>query len=215
MDILTFASPVVMPQCAVDAGLSPFRCGRCEHYLSGDEVRFSQIWEAEPLLKCQRCADGFQKGSVAVLPSSEFLLDASNALSVSWFHATCVEDWFEKVTTGQGMEKEAGEFLYVHVGTESASREIAEDKYFRNPREGERIFLYELHLSSGALLSPSLLNDGETWWDFSSVTERTAEALGGDAVRYLNRWESPGSISLLVDARQLEFVSVTQIHSRF
>jgi hypothetical protein len=214
MEILTSTNPEVMPQGVIDAGLSPFRCDRCGQHVTEEVVRFSRIWYEEPLLKCTTCEDGFQKGSVTVVPSSAFLLDVENVRKTSWFHATCVDDWFEKVSSGHGMEKETGDFLYIHVGSEEAARDIAEDKYFRNPRDGERISLYELRLVTDLALSPLILNDGETWWDYSSVTAETRAAVGGDAARYLNRWESPGSISLLIDARKLELVSVREIHSR-
>ena len=203
-------TPQLMPQSVVDAGLSPFRCGNCGNHIEKSAERFSSYWQEVPVLACETCGDA-QAGCITVAPSSAHLLQKTAVKESVWYHATYVEDWFEKVSTGHGMKRETGDFLYIHVGTEDASRDLADSKYFTHPRDGERIMLYKLKVKSDAVLAPSILNDIETWWDYSSVTAETNTAIGGDAVRYLNRWESPGSISLLVDARMLELVNVEEL----
>jgi hypothetical protein len=213
MDILTVTIPELMPQSAVDAGLSAFRCGNCGNHIEKSAERFSSYWLEVPVLACKTCGDA-QAGCITVAPSSAHLLQPAAVKESIWYHATYVEDWFEKVSTGHGMKREAGDFLYIHVGNEDASRDLADSKYFTHPVEDERIMLYQLKVKTDAELADHIFSDIETWWDYSSVTEETRKAIGGDAVRYLNRWESPGSISLLVDARQLELVSVEQLHDR-
>lgn len=210
MKPLTAIYPELMPQSAFDADLSAFRCEGCAGHISKQEESESQIWHEKPLVDCSLCGET-QTGSITVEPSSSSLLLQGEAERTIWFHATYVDDWFEKISTGHGMEGESGDFLYVHVGSEAAARDIASDKYFNNFEEFESLSLYQVRLKSGALVSSRIVNDDETWRDFGSVTEESAVAIGGDVVRYLNRWESPGSISLLVDARQLELVKVTEL----
>jgi hypothetical protein len=210
MDILTETIPEIMPQSAVDAGLSPFRCGACGNHIEKSAERFSSYWQDVPMLACNVCG-GSQTGCITVTPSSAHLLQVEAVKESIWYHATYVDDWFEKVSTGHGMKRETGDFLYIHVGSENASRDLANSKYFTHPRDGEKIRLYQLKVKSDAILAVPIYNDIETWWDYSSVTAETKAAIGGDVVRYLNRWESPGSISLLVDARMLELVSVEEL----
>lgn len=212
MDILVPTQPELMPQADFDAGLSPFRCDNCGKHIPKENERLSSYWLTEPTLACNTC-DGPQKGSITVLPTSAHLLDLEAVRGALWFHATYVEDWFQKVSTGHGMKCEAGDFMYLHVGSEEASRDLADSKYFTHPREGERIMLHQLKLKAEAVLADPIFCDIETWWDYSSVTEETWKVFGGDVVRYLNRWEAPGSISLLVDARQVELVSVEELHN--
>lgn len=210
MDILTATTPELMPQVAVDAGLSPFCCGNCGNHIEKSAERFSSYWQEVPVLACKTCGDA-QAGSITVAPSSAHLLQPTAVKESIWYHATYVEDWFNKVSTGHGMKRETGDFLYIHVGNENASRDLADSKYFTHPEDGEKIVLYQLKVKADAVLAPSIFNDIETWWDYSSVTAETRTAIGGDAARYLNRWESPGSISLLVDARMLEMVGVEEL----
>lgn len=216
METLIAIYPEVMSQSAVDAGLSPFRCDNCSTHITKQNESDSPLWHEEPLMECNFCW-GLQKGSITVIPTSSSLLQAEVARDTIWFHSTYVENWFEKVSTGQGMEeqREDGDFLYVHVGSEDAARDNANYKYFDGYSFSDEptVMLYQVKLKADAVLSSRVVNDDETWRDFGSVVDGSKEAIGGDAVRYLNRWESPGSISLLVDARQLELVSVERIHN--
>lgn len=216
METLIAIYPEVMRQSAVDAGLSPFRCDNCSTHITKQNESDSPLWHEVPLVECELCED-LNEGSITVIPESSSLLQAEVARDTIWFHTTYVENWFEKVSTGQVMEeqREDGDFLYVHVGSENAALDNAHYKYFDGYSHSDEptVMLYQVKLKADAVLSPRVVNDDETWRDFDSVVEGSKEAIGGDAVRYLNRWESPGSISLLVDARQLELVSVQQIHN--
>lgn len=209
MKPLSAIHPELMPLTAANAGLSAFRCNTCGNHITKQNESDSPIFHEVPLVECDTCPGEVQQGSITVVPDSVQFLQASAVKDVVWYHATYVDDWFNRVSTGQGMEGEDGDFLYIHVGSEQAARDIARDKYFSAYGGDLDVSLYQVRLKADAVLSPRVVNDDETWRDFSSVTDETAEAMGGDAVRYLNRWEAPGSISLLVDARQLEFVSVS------
>lgn len=216
METLIAIYPEVMRQSAADAGLSPFRCDNCTTHITKQNESDSPLWHEIPQVECNLCGD-LQAGSITVIPESSSLLQAEVARDTIWFHTTYVENWFEKVSTGQGMEeqREDGNFLYVHVGSEAAARDNANYKYFDGYSFSDEptVMLYQVKLKADAVLSPRVVNDNETWRDFDSVVDGSQEAIGGDAVRYLNRWESPGSISLLVDARQLELVGVERLHN--
>lgn len=211
MKTLPAIYPDLMPMESAAVGFSAFRCDNCGTHITKQQEMDSPIWHEVPLVECSLCEGEVQPGSVTVIPSSAHLLQVDAVKDTVWYHATYVDNWFEKISTGQGMEQEDGDFLYIHVGCEQASRDIALHKYFSAYGEDLDVFLYQVKLKANTELSSRVVNDNETWRDFTSVTDETRAAIGGDAVRYLNRWESPGSISLLVDARQLEFVSVSQL----
>lgn len=214
METLNAISPELMPQSAFNKGLSPFRCDACGTHISKKSEADSPTWREIPELECDLCGE-LRQGSITVIPDSVPLLQSDVARDTVWFHATYVEDWFKKVSTGHGMEHEAGDFLYVHVGSEDAAKDIANYKYFDGYSFTDElpVMLYQVKLKANTELSSRVVNDDETWRDFHSVVDGSKEAIGGDAVRYLNRWESPGSISLLVDARQLELVSVQELRN--
>lgn len=215
MKTLSALHPELMPLTAANAGLSAFRCDTCGNHITKQNESDSPIFHEVPLVECDTCPGEVQQGSITVAPDSVQFLQASAVKDAVWYHATYVDDWFNRVTTGQGMEGEDGDFLYIHVGSEQAARDIARDKYFSAYGGDLDVVLYQVRLKADAVLSPDVVNDDETWRDFSSVTDETAETMGGDAVRYLNRWEAPGSISLLVDARQLEFVSISTLDNPY
>lgn len=215
MNTLPAIHPALMDSSAAAAGLSAFRCDTCGGHITKENESGSAIHHEIPLVECDTCG-GDEQGSITVIPDSVQFIQEDAVKDVIWYHATYVEDWFRKVSTGQDMQEEKGDFLYLHVGSEQAARDIARDKYFSVfGGDLEPVFLYQVRLKADAVLSSRIVNDDETWSDFSSVTDETVEALGGDAVRYLNRWEAPGSISLLVDARQLEFVAVSPLDSPY
>ena len=60
-----------------------------------------------------------------------------------------------------------------------------------------------------AVLADAILEDNNDW--FYEVTDSARKTLGADAVRYLNKWESAGSISLLADPRYLTAVRVDEV----
>jgi hypothetical protein len=67
---------------------------------------------------------------------------------------------------------------------------------------GEQFWLYRVALRRNVTIEPTYRN--ETKENIAQITQ--AELGSSDAVRYLNTWESPGSISLAVRAQALEAV---------
>jgi hypothetical protein len=209
---LTYYSPRLMSPAAITAGLSPFHCTVCDSHVSKQAEKDSAFWEPVPKFRCERCGD--VEGRISVLPDSSHLLDLQTAMESTWYHATCVDDWYEKIQSGSGMKKHQGKFLYIHAGTEAAARDIAEDRYFKTPAPGEKIVLNELILRPETILMERMVDDHETWEGFHSVTKKSTEAISNDGFRYVNRWESPGAISILVDARKVALVARKEIFSR-
>ena len=161
---------------------------------------------------CAHCNTTFSPDEceLRVESGSTPALDAETARDLTWFHGTAVEDWSQEILTVFDQEEDGDEdnVLLVHIGTYSAAMErIAADRPYS---KGKPYYLYELRLTAEASVSDFIADDENNWPD-SLFEAESGEFAGVNAVRYLNRWETPGSISLLVAANVLEVVGVTVV----
>jgi hypothetical protein len=209
--------PTVMNMSAFKKGLSPFACTHCgAHSSKGMEIQMRKAhnaWVKNPALSCD-CGELISviDSKLTILPSSASLLDETNVKATTWFHATDVYNWLEEVSFDYGEEDEDMLRPYVHLGSKEAALELAKWKYLEGSNDGDEMFyLWQVTLNMEAILADSILEDNNDW--FYEVTGDTREAMGADAVRYLNKWESAGSISLLADPRYLTMVRVDEVDS--
>jgi predicted RNA-binding Zn-ribbon protein involved in translation (DUF1610 family) len=204
---LTRIAPEAMSTTAIEENLSAFTCGGCGTHATKEAEHQSIHENFADDVYCEEC--GFiQSVVVTVEGDSLHLLDEDKAREAVWYHATDMKDWHEKVSTGWRMRPD--EFLFAHVGTEKAARDIATKKYFQYNPEAV-VYLYRITLKEGTVIADYIADDMMIWEGFDIAHEESLETAEGDAVRYLNRWEAPGSISLLVNASKLEFMSVETI----
>lgn len=207
--------PTVMKQSASNNGLSPFSCAHCgEHTSKLMETQMRSAHNARVDESPFRCACGesisVADSTLTVIPSSAPLLDDENVKSVTWFHATNVYNWLEEVSFDYGEEDEDMLRPYVHLGSKEAALELAKWKYLEeNDDENDMFYLWQVTLNVEAVLADFVLEDNNDW--FYEVTDSAREALGANAVRYLNKWESAGSLSLLADPRYLTAVRVDEV----
>lgn len=198
----------VMPLATSSAGKSSFACPACSVHLDKAEERTllrNFCWNTKKR-PCKNCSEEFTffEYSVVVESSSAPLLDASITQTVDWYHATNVEDWLYMVTVENGMDE--GEIPYVHLGTYEAAMDRARNEYLTNGTA--EAFIVKVRLTQDAIVSPSFLDDKDQW---AYMVDGKTQALIGDAARYVNRWEHPGSISLLVDPTKLVEISTEAI----
>lgn len=142
---------------------------------------------------------GRQKGSfwlesagLRVADEAKKLLNKRTVKKQTWFHATYMEDWATEIISS---ENAAG--LVVHLGTKDAAKERAADTLME-----DEYYLYEVTLNSDVIVSDSIMSDDNHWPELMSEVhgDDHPEFQGADAVRYVNRYEAPGSISLAVNA---------------
>lgn len=207
--VLTRITPRLMSEKAHQSKASAFACSKCGTHTT-KEHETEIIRDGFPRdMECTVCGT-YEEIAVTVNPASAHLMNEPAARSMVWYHATHVEDWYRKVSTGEKME--AGEFLFVHVGTEEAALDIAITKYFQYNLK--KVYMYKVTLKDSASLAGHIVDDDTFWEDFEIADPTSLKAATADAVRYLNRWESPGSISMLVNASALELVSVETIRPK-
>lgn len=144
------------------------------------------------------CSCGFSEEDpnrlyCTLLPSS--LPRAEAPLSAKWFHATSMPDWESWVRSPDNV---------VHLGTPSAAHARIVELGRRRPSDVFSIF--EVSLSPNARLAPYVSEDLNGWPDRSYD-------LPYEAIRYLNLWEDPGSISLMVSASIITDIKIFDFSS--
>lgn len=172
-------------------GVSGACCEQCHSPLSIQDARRRA---ASHVISCPKCGAPSQNGGVkAVLfDDADLLHDEVATLRRVWFHATCSEDWLEEV-----LEADCGlGDLLVHVG----SYDAAVDRAIHCSTKFSDVewHIYEIILDEATHVSPRVLADQEELAPMWS-----SEAAGYwspyGATRYVNGYEDPGSISLLVN----------------
>lgn len=152
---------------------------------------------------------------VRILPSSVQFLDVGTTRETVWFHSTKVENWSEEVSklrpTFVCGSNEMPSVPYVHVGTFDAAMTRFEDT------KGESGWLYEIRIKDDAFIAEEVYEDRNDWEQF--VRAGFFEGFLGDkkkcdVLRYVNRWESVGSISLIMDPRFMEVVKVSPLNKK-
>lgn len=203
-----------MKPAAFNGNLSSFACSHCgKHSTKSMEIHMRSAHNAvyrqsEPFL----CPCGknisIADSTLTIVPSSAPLLNDETVRGITWFHATNVYNWLEEVNFEDDDDMRRP---YVHLGSKEAALELAKWKYLEdNDDDNDMFYLWQVTLNVDAVLADGVLEDNNDW--FYEVTGSTRGALGADAVRYLNKWESAGSISLLADPRYLSAVRVDDVN---
>lgn len=198
-------TPDMLTAEQIEAGYSKHFCPECNRHLSEEEYR-----------TFYGCNSFHNKTNILVVPSSHHLLNTENAKEVIWYHSTNIVNWLETVQSGKESEyfgTDEGDIPFVHVGTRGAAMHRAielyagvEDLYQEAKETINGAFMYAVRLKKEAIVSRHISADTNDWPFF--VHDDDKKEMEGDALRYVNRWESSGSISMLVDPQMLELVSV-------
>lgn len=192
-------------------------------YKCGEEFVFNRDnmpWNAA----CVHCGGAFNT-SYFQTPIFKVALDdvkffeKKRTMRATWFHATTSKDWLNDVLKGGVM---------VHVGSMGAARDRAND-IMRDWDDGARVFIYEVAMDKDTTIGDAVYPDMNDFFRHEVAQPITAEHTfqtsegtvsaskflremydeNVDVVRYVNQYESVGSISLLVNPRVLKVVKVT------
>jgi hypothetical protein len=189
-----------------DAGSTAKRCHRCNVYVSEEEVEtmYSEDY------RCSKCGEkpptglGVDTPYVVEIDRGEavFLVDKKAAKERTWYHATIKKDWEDGVRSNS---------VYVHAG----SREAAEDR-IKIDWPNQVFFLYELKLKKNTKFGENAWDDN----DFPETTHHplseTNSPLAADKVTlYVNKYEHPGSVSMVSAPRNFDVVKKSTITPSF
>lgn len=195
-------------------------CGVCEGVTPiGADTYLRDSQHAR--VQCQHCAGEIWYGpnAMALRDADDPALDDDSAYRVAWYHTSAVPGWpadSRPMTPGQAefiahmaspdvveAVRERHEDQALHLGTYEAAIESMLRKMHYDDAGGTQFWLYRVALRrDGTTIRPGYLNESR-----EEISQATQNELGEwGVVRYLNTWESPGSISIAVRPRSLAAV---------
>ena len=179
---------------------SAFACSMCFTPISKEDQVILCDGEADDPLNevdCPACGDYFDITGVEVRihPEAIPLLDVKAVMETEWFHVSWSKDWHASLLREEDIP-------FIHAG----NRQSALDRY-DGLYKGCIAYLYKFRIATETNLSERVYEDLNAWPEYVSdgMPSRHRETV--DGVRYVNRWESPGSISLLINPQFITEVS--------
>lgn len=178
---------------AASGKASALVCAGCDnHFTIKNEARLTGPGNFGVI--CSVCGEksSIYDADVRVLPSSASFLDVETTKAARWFHATTNAHWLDEITDADIITP------LVHIGTKETALARAEDimAYISGD-----IYLYELEFSSDVTIGDTFLVDEDDW-----ETEANYSNYPAPAMRYVNKWEATGEISMIVDPLYLNLV---------
>jgi hypothetical protein len=184
----------VLTKKQVKAGRSTVRCPYCKMPVTR--------WQKQKLLEqgsifcqnlsCEGYLFGLEDADIAVLPGSAKFFDTDAVRPATWYHATYMENWMGTVLTNDHCY-----LPILHIGTRQSALDRAKHQGYS--------YLYSIKVDEDATINPTVVDDATDGWD------EYAEDYQYGITRYVNRWESPGSISLLANPLAITVISVTDL----
>lgn len=161
------------------------QCIDCHQWMDLNHSALDSCAYCEHISYQQNSTFGYQ---IALLYAEQEKLDIQNALSTVWFHATERNNWQSYVQSNETL---------VHLGSEMAALDRMSDlrSWSYDPQQ---ITLFSVRLRPSATIDPQIYLDE----DANELTQDMAY----DVVRYVNAWESIGSVSLVAKSSCFEIV---------
>jgi len=164
---------------------------------------------------CRRCGHVHRQiadFTIWVRHDAAKFLNPNNIFNRSWFHATDDPDWFNHVTRPTPRTQQP----MVHVGVEGAAVARAGQRYDEHLTYGYQIkqwYLYEVMIKPGTDVLPYVQHDMNVFpLTRGAARKHRMEWSADGATRYVNAYEQPGSISLMVNSSRLKFVNRTDLN---
>jgi hypothetical protein len=188
------------------------QCEHCGHLTPLSASTYYREQSHSARIKCLHCLGDIHYGpyALALRDAEDPALDDQAARGTAWYHTSTFPGWppsgrpvtpaeaaFLSQVTPDSVAahvRERYENQALHVGTYDAAAESMLRKMRDQDMAGERFWLYRVALRRDVIIERGYRN--ENMEEIAQITQ--AELGDSDAVRYLNTWESPGSISLAV-----------------
>lgn len=176
--------------------LSGMSCPKCKEHLTTDE-EYTILTQYFIDHKCGR--DLYVEDvKVKVLPRYQHLLNLDKAQDQPfWYHATNVQEW-PKVQTLLPVNH-----WLAHIGSKESALDRANHQKYT--------LLYKVVIDPDALWSPCVTDDWNEWPTHEVDLHREVFYNFSEVTRYVNRYEIPGSISLLVASKHIRVVGCEEI----
>lgn len=177
---------------------SAFACPACFSAVSKEqEAELLDGGETDALnyVECKPCGEFFNADEAEVQLQSETvpLLEIPTVYDTEWFHISNSASWIEDITQDEGC------IPFIHAGNKQSALDRYDGAY-----KGKTAYLYKFKISSIASIGSVVYEDHNDWpyevdYPLTLTDDVTGDAI--DGFRYVNRWEAPGFISLLLDPR--------------
>lgn len=173
-------------------GVVNFLCGICDYRVAPEQADIIQHW-GTVVCRNPNCRASVQIDNNLAL---DIRADHGHLIATTpkvWYHVTTRKAWSETPKT-----------LYVHVGTPQTVAWYANVSFEAERDLGHTLSFWRVELSDEAQANTetTIYRDDNDWPDFYSKS-------WGDPlwpVKYVNRFELPGSISLLTEFKHLASV---------
>lgn len=193
-------------------GMSAIFCDDCGTYATMEQ---NATFDSGCTDNCRSCGAfiSYTISGLSVRADNAHFLDVAEVRKASWFHATLRSDWMGDLAQTNAQVQSAGvtkdDQFMAHVGTLDAAlaRLIDAMKFKDADTVG---YVYELRIKDSADIH-DLIYDDENETAPQWAHECTSKGYSKDVTRYVNRYESIGSISLLINSDAFEVVSVCEI----
>lgn len=214
-DAKTYGGKVSVPP----AGRSHLACKSCGTHLTRYREKVFLLEADKTPWECI-CGEIMKVQSIEAhvsIKDSSLLEDPSSAVGRIWYHATYQNDW-----ANYGKKKLDPEFEtvpYLHLGSKSGAMHRGKDAYGDIGMVGNYSFyLYKVELDSDFNVGAEVFVDSfagnemiEGKFDSGGNPLIGLDGSKIDGVLYVNRYESPGSISMLTDISRFRIVSRSKI----
>jgi hypothetical protein len=187
-------------------------------------------WEHQEtgLIPCEHCGEDIHYGRLATVlrDPNDPAMSNDTVAKLAWYHTSSFPDWpptnyaelmratLESLDTSYGIPIEStlqrALTKALHVGTYEASIENMHRR-MRNQNDADKVFY--LHRVRLVLAAKDISTDTRDETE-DSVSQIALDELRHDdllAVRYLNVYESPGSLSLAIDPAAIESVQTIEL----
>lgn len=149
---------------------------------------------SSPEEECGKCGTHREIDSFLVLEKSYYLAESAGVNpNTKWYHSSKNPLWIETVTKAN---------VPIHIGEKTAALDIL--KY--NLERTGIAFLHTVSFKPQTKVAPHLCPDLCSDWPMTDVEEFYADLPDHNAVRYINGYESPGTISVFLDPNFLDLL---------
>lgn len=180
-------------------GFSALRCQYCNKHFTTEFERLMLVEYYAVHEDCGKRVDIFAS-ELTILPRYQYLLSLKNAMKEKvWYHATDYDSYYSDGTWEESIiaARSSDDPFLVHIGSMESAVDRGEVSYADT--------LFTLRLRPEFLWSPEVTDDHNCWPEKFSDTQGEFGNFA-DITRYVNRYEIPGSVSLLVRADALSVV---------
>jgi phage FluMu protein Com len=199
-------------------GYSGAYCSKCGSFFTDVEMGGSKY--AKKCAVCSHVNDfTYARGAVAVRDSDRRFFSKSEVRQEKWYHLTTRSDWYQGIT-----EPDEEEQPYVHLGSLDAAKKRMAQLISANGADGmteDDFYCYEVSISADASIADTVVidQDSDAPKNASDIDlgEQNGYVRGNDFIfeyesygvtRYVNEYESHGSISLSAHPSAIEVTKV-------